>query len=52
MLEFLADVNGKVLYASFMFETALHYPIGESSLTTLLLGLKLLAPLPCLCSES
>ncbi len=52
MLLFLADVSGKVLYANVMFETALHYPVGESSLTTLLLDLKLLAPLPCLCSES
>ena len=34
------------MYANVMFESALHYPIGESSLTTPLLGLKLLAPLP------
>ncbi len=49
MLLFLADVSGKILYANVMFESALHYPIGESSLTTPgpLLGLKLLAPLPC-----
>lgn len=47
MLLFHADVSGKILYANVMFETALHYPIGESSLTITLLGLKLLAPLPC-----
>ncbi len=51
MLLFLADVSGKILYANVMFESALHYPIGESSLTTPLLGLKRLAPLPC-CAQN
>ena len=47
MLLFLADVSGKILYANVIFESAVHYPIGESRLTTPLLGLRLLAPLPC-----
>ena len=51
MLLFLADVSGKIMYANVMFESALHYPIGESSLTTSLLGPKLLAPLPC-CAQN